>query len=184
MEIKQAQSEVRHAFFAGAPGVLVSALAWMLAGVISIQVSAFAGIIALFFGGMLIHPGGLLLCKTLGRNGRLAPENFLTQLAIETTVVLFVGMFIAFSVAQLQVDWFFPIMLLTIGGRYVIFATLYGMRIYWILGGLLALSGVGFLLIPEFIKFAAIGGALVELVFAAIIFQRHRKASQRQLAAS
>lgn len=75
---------------------------------------------------MAIHPLAMLLSKALGRPGKHRADNPLAALALESTFLLFIGLFIAFVVAQVRGDWFYPIMLLIIGGRYLVFATLYG----------------------------------------------------------
>ena len=69
-----------------------------------------------------------------------------------------------------RVEWFFPAMLLLIGGRYLTFTTIYGMRQYWACGAALAL--VGFLMVLSRAPFpvGAFAGALIEYVFAAVVF--------------
>jgi hypothetical protein len=41
-----------------------------------------------------------------------------------------------------NLSWFFPAMLMVIGGRYLSFAVVYGLRTYWALGASLAVSQV------------------------------------------
>jgi len=75
--------------------------------------------VTLFFGGMLIHPLSMLLSKLLKRPAKHRSENPLAKLAIESLGLLLVGLFLAFTVAKLQPDLFYPIILLTIGSRYL-----------------------------------------------------------------
>jgi hypothetical protein len=66
-------------------------------------------------------------------------------------------------------------MLLVIGGRYLVFATLYGMRLYWGLG--LALAAAGFAMGPMLVP-APVGvivGAVLETVFGVICLVMHRR---------
>lgn len=70
----------------------------------------------------------MLLSKALKRSGNHDSKNPLGKLALESTVILFVGLFLAFYVAKLQAEWFYPIMLMIIGVRYLIFNTLYGIK--------------------------------------------------------
>lgn len=86
--------------------------------------------LTLFFGGMFIHPLAIMLSKTLKRSGNHDAKNPIGKLALESTMILFVGLFLAFYVAKLQIEWFYPIMLMIIGVRYLTFNTLYGARIY------------------------------------------------------
>jgi hypothetical protein len=61
-------------------------------------------------------------------------------------------------------------MLLVIGGRYLTFQTLYGMRVYWALGALLCAAGLllGMLRAPP--PVSATAGAAIELAFAFAVF--------------
>ena len=131
---------------------------------------------------MLIHPLALLLVKLLKRSAKHQPDNPLGKLALESTIILFVGLFIAFYVAQLKVEWFFPIMLMAIGVRYLVFNTLYGIKIYWLLGAVLMFAGMFcILLAANFFIGAFIGafiGGLIEIIFSLVIFKH---ASDRAL---
>ncbi len=163
---------MKFSYFGGAPGVLVSGIVWILSGVVAILGSNQTSMLVLFFGGMLIHPLSILLAKSLGRTGKHASENPLGMLALESTGLLFIGLFIAFTIAKVEADWFYPVMLLTIGGRYLVFSTLYGDRLYWYLGGLLALSGVLCIqLNAPFFVGAFIGGFL-EVIFSVFLALR------------
>ena len=172
MNFEEAQKDMNFSYFGGATGVLVSGLVWCLSGLAALMYSNQSSMLTLFFGGMLIHPLAVLLSKALKRPGNHNPKNPLGKLALESTVILFVGLFLAFYVAMLKVEWFYPIMLLIIGVRYLIFNTLYGKKIYWGLGALLMLSGVLCILLgADFVIGAFIGGA-IEIVFSLIIIRQ------------
>ncbi len=169
MNIQDAQYDMRRAYLGGGLGVLVSGIVWLIAGAVTHLFSVQAGIVALFIGGMGIHPLSTVLSKAFKHSGKPSPTNPLNNLALEATFLLFVGLFLAYAVSQLRVEWFFLVMLLMIGSRYLIFSTIYGMRHYWLLGASLALmGGVGILLqLP--IVLAVIGGGLIEIIFSAVI---------------
>jgi hypothetical protein len=60
-------------------------------------------------------------------------------------------------------------MILIIGGRYLIFSTIYGIRIYLVFGAILIATGViGFLLKTPFYLIVLIGG-MIEVLFSLII---------------
>jgi hypothetical protein len=82
---------------------------------------------------------------------------------------------IAWLLSLTQPGLFFPAMLLIIGGRYLVFASIYGMRLYWVLG--LVLAGAGFALAAlNATPFAgALSGAGLELVFAVACLVQHRR---------
>ena len=168
---------MRVAYFSGAPGMFASALAWLVAGVIALQVSSSSAVLALFAGGMLIHPTGVLLCKALGRSGKHAKANPLGALALENTGWLILCLPIAYAISLLNVRWFFPAMLLVIGGRYLTFRTLFGLRIYWLCGAALALAGYFLAVTKSQPHVAAFAGAAIETAFAAAIVLKAERAA-------
>jgi hypothetical protein len=137
LTITDAQTDMRKAYYGGGFGVLASGSAWLVSGIVATFNDLWPAVIALYLCGMFIHPVGVLLSKFAGRPGKHEKDNRLGRLAIESTFMMFVGLFIALAVAMRIPNWFFSIMLLVIGGRYFIFETIYGDRIYWIFRGLL-----------------------------------------------
>ncbi|MEL6309938.1 MAG: hypothetical protein AAFR81_01860 [Chloroflexota bacterium] len=171
MTLVEAQADMRQGYWGGAAGVLVSGIAWIIAGGITWAVTPLAGLYALFLGGMFIYPGGNLIAKAVVRDGGHSEGNPLAMLALESTVLLFIGLFISFTVFQVQPDWFFPIMLMIIGGRYLVFRTLYGTSIFWMLGGTLLALGIVTLIFNEPVALAAIAGGTIEIGFSFAIMR-------------
>ncbi len=157
--------------------MLASALAWFVAGLVAMQTSPSNAVWALFVGGMLIHPAAVLLCKALGRSGKHAKTNPLGALALEGTAWLILCLPITYAVSQFNVRWFFPAMLLVIGGRYLTFRTLYGLRVYWVCGVVLALAGYFLAASKAQPYVAAFAGASIEAAFAAAIILRAKHAA-------
>lgn len=184
LSIVEAQHDMRFSYLSGAPGIFASALAWFAAAMVALQVSPEKAVIALFIGGMLIHPVGVLLAKALGRPGSHTKGNPLGSLAMESTVLMILCLPIAFAVSKLQMQWFFPAMLLVIGGRYLTFATLFGMRIYWALGAALVAAAYLLIVLKASAAAGALAGSLVEMVFATIIFIIARRTSATAAAAA
>ena len=149
---------------------------WGIAAVISIR-SASAAVLALLIGGAAIHPVGMLLAKGLGRAGAHARGNPLGRLALEGTAWMLAGIVIALGLQLLRAEWFFPAMLLVIGGRYLTFQTLYGLRIFWLLGAILAIAGLSLGLARAPVSLGALAGASIEIVFALVIFGQARRAA-------
>lgn len=141
MRLTDAQENMCDGYLNGGPGMLASGIVWLTAGFVALFVGMQASVFTLFIGGMFIHPAGQQLAKLFGRSGTHAKDNPLALLALEGTVLLFVGILIAYVIVQTQPLFFFPIMLLTIGGRYLTFQTIYGLRFYWLIGGLLIAAG-------------------------------------------
>jgi hypothetical protein len=77
---------------------------------------------------------------------------------------------VAIGIALYRVEWFFPAMLLIIGGRYLTFVTLYGIRIYWAFGATLAASAIPLVVFSAPAISGAYTGALIEYVYGIAIF--------------
>lgn len=174
MHIDEAQQDLRLAYFDGAPGVLVSALAWLASGLASIYGSPQRAVIVLFVGGMLIHPVSTVLTKALGRTSKHSTGNPLGRLALETTVWLLFCLPLAFVVAQFRIAWFFPAMLLVIAGRYTVFATMFGLRVFWVCAAALATAAYILVKLAASPTAGAFTGAAIEAVFSSVIFYRSR----------
>ncbi|MGN6513463.1 MAG: DUF7010 family protein [Lysobacteraceae bacterium] len=176
-DLATAQADMRRAYYGGAAGMAASAAAWAAAAAVAARGHAGAAVWTLLVGGMCIHPLGMLLARLAGRPGAHAKGNPLAGLAGATTFWLVFSLPLAYAASRLQLAWFFPAMLLVIGGRYLTFDTLYGDRTYWACG--LALAGLGFLLGRALAPpaLAAFAGAVVEAGFATVIALRERRAT-------
>lgn len=174
MTFEEAQKDMNFSYFGGGTGVIVSGIVWTLAGFIGLFYSNQASMLTLFIGGMFIHPLAILLSKTLQRPGHHNPKNPLAKLALESTIILFVGLFLAFYIAKFNEQWFYPIMLLAIGVRYLIFNTLYGTKVYWLLGSTLMLSGMFCVLLGANFIIGAFLGGLTEIIFSLVILKRSK----------
>lgn len=177
--IAGAQREMRSAYYGGAPGMLTSAIVWLTSGIVSVVMSPDRAVWALFIGGMLIHPASRLLLKALGRSGKHHPGNPLGSLALATTLWMILVLPLAYGVSRLRIEWFFPAMLFIIGGRYLTFSTLFGTRIYWFCGAVLALTGLVLARANASPGFVAFAGSAIEAGFADAIFVT----TQREIAA-
>ena len=175
MSVSEAQADMRQGYYSGATGILASALAWSVAAGVAAFGSDQQAVWALLIGGMLIFPVGLLICKLMGARGSHTKGNPLGQLAGASTFWLIFSLPLAYALGLQVSGWFFSAMLLIIGGRYLVFATLYGMHLYWALG--LSLAAAGFALgssaAPALV--AAASGAALELIYAIIFFIQHRR---------
>ena len=172
--VAEAQSDMRRGYYSGAPGILASALAWSVAAGTAALASPQRAIWALLIGGALIHPAGVLLCRLVGAPAKHSKTNPLGPLAAASTFWLIFSLPLAYGLGLQNPAWFFAAMLLVIGGRYLVFATLYGMRLYWVLG--LVLAGAGFVLgwLAVSALAVAVSGAAIELVFAVACLAQHR----------
>jgi hypothetical protein len=176
--LDEAQDDMRIGYFSGGAGILASSLAWMVAAFISWRFSVERGVWALFIGGMFIHPAGILICKSLGGRGAHAKGNPLGSLARASTFWLIFSLPLAYAAYLQHAAWFFPAMLLMIGGRYLTFAFLYGLRLYWLLG--FTLAGAAYLIVISKVApvFGALTGGLAEALFGATVLTLHWRRRQ------
>ena len=176
MNFSDAQQDMRLAYFGGAPGMLTSAIAWLVAGLVALNITPKHALLTLYVGGVLIHPVAVLACKALGRSGAHKKGNPLGTLAMESTFLLMLGIALAFCVFLYRAQWFFPAMMLVIGGRYLVFSTMFGMRVYWTCGATLAAGGFALAFLDAPMAAGAFAGSAIEMIFAAILFATSRTA--------
>ena len=167
--LKAAQHDMRVAYLGGAPGVFISGLVWATASGVARWISPHHAVWALFIGGVFIHPLAVLLLRILGRSGKHTPGNPLGALAMATTVWMIMMLPLAYGVSLLRPELFFPAMLFVIAGRYLCFQTLYGNRLYWIFGAVLAVAGYGLVRFNAPVVLGAAAGAAIEIVFAGLL---------------
>ena len=169
------QSEMRHAFCDGAPGILVSGLVWITAAVVCRVYEIHTGVWTLLIGGALIYPLSTVVDKALGRPAKTAKANALNQLAAASTIWLILCCAMAYGLFLLDAALFFPAMMATIGSRYLVFATVFGRGVFWIFGGSL-LAAAGLVLYSAVPPEAAAGiCGLIEVVFAFFVFSTASK---------
>lgn len=173
--VAEAQREMRFAYYTGAPGMFTSAMVWLVAAFVSVFVSPEHAVWALFVGGMFIHPVAVLLTKALGRPGAHSKGNPFGTLALASTFWLILSLPLAYCTSLLHIEWFFPAMLCVIGGRYLVFSTMFGVRVYWFCGGALALAGYVLVKAHAPPQLGAFTGAAIEAGFAIAIFVSARR---------
>ena len=166
------QHEMRHAHFDGAPGILVSGLVWIAAALVCNQLGMSKAVWTLLIGGALIYPIGVVVTKALGRPAKTNKDNALNQLAMASTIWLILCCAMAYGLYLLKPALFFPAMMATIGSRYLIFASIFGRPIFWILGvSLIVAANLAFFsAVPPAVA-AGLGG-LIEVLFAFLVFSR------------
>ncbi len=165
------QSEIRREHYDGAPGVLTSAFVWLAASAVCFLAGTLQGVWALLVGGALIYPISSVLARFWVKPRAASSPNPLNQLAGASTIWLVACCVMAYGLYHLRPELFFPAMMLSIGCRYAVFATVYGLKVYWVLGAaLVAASFLSFFLwlAPPI---SAMAGGLVELAFAFFIFR-------------
>ena len=169
MHLGEAQRDMRRAYVNGGVGIFVSGLVWVAAGLVTLNVDLFSAMATLFFGGMAIHPLSLLLARRVFKRGKVRAPNPMEMLALQSTAFLIIGLFVAYLVSDTHENWFLAIALLTVGARYLVVQTVYGMRLYVVLGAVLiaiAAFALWLALTPAFVAFC---GGMTEILCSAFI---------------
>jgi uncharacterized membrane protein (UPF0136 family) len=82
---------------------------------------------------------------------------------------------LAYGLSLQRSEWFFQGMLLIIGGRYLTFASVYGLRSFWILGALLGLAAMALFMTRSGPVPSAFAGGIIELVFGIFMFFQFKR---------
>ncbi|WP_395010246.1 DUF7010 family protein [Undibacterium sp.] len=166
------QQEMRHAHYDGASGILVSGLVWIAATLVCYQVGTHQAVWTLLIGGALIYPLSLLVTKALGRPATTSKANALNQLGMASTIWLILCCAMSYGLYLLKPELFFPAMMATIGSRYLVFASMYGNPIFWVMGICLIVAGTLSILTTISPSTAAAIGGLIEVLFALYVFAK------------
>jgi hypothetical protein len=171
----QAQTDMCRGYANGSIGIIVSGLMWLISAIVTYQYSANQAVWTLLIGGMLIQPVSVLLYKIIGLSGSHTKGNPLGKLGMEGTIFMIMCLPIAFGLSLQHTQWFFQGMLLIIGGRYLTFSSIYGIRLYWILGAVLGVAA--YLLFYNSVQSLGtlLTGSLIEISFGLFMFLSFRR---------
>jgi Family of unknown function (DUF7010) len=167
MHVQDAQREVRFVYIGGFWGQFVSSVIWLASAAVGTWVSPKASILTAIIAGLFIFPLTQMLLFLSGRRTRVSKENPLHWLGMQVAFVLPISMLLLFPVGLYRLNWFFPALMILLGAHYFPFVFLYGMRMFWLLGGILIAAGyvIALYFAGTFSLGAWVGG-LTLLVFA------------------
>jgi hypothetical protein len=168
MNILDAQREMRSNFLGGFAGQLISGVVWLAASAVSLWVSPPYGMAVLFFGSMFTFPLTQQVMRLLGRPGTVSPQNGLWHLGTQTDFTVPINFLLVGAATLYREYWFFPAAMIVVGAHYLPFITLYGMRMFGVLAGLLIAIGTAlvFLGVTAF----SLGGWIATVIFIAFAF--------------
>ena len=175
-DIKQSQLEMSKNHIQGVMGVLVSGVIWLLAGLAAYEYSPKQAIWVLLIGGAFIHPISTVLNKITGMGHTQSKTNALGKLAMEGTIFMIMCIPLAYGLSMQRTEWFFQAMLMIIGGRYLTFQTLFGNRLFWLLGALLGIAGYVLFSLHAPSHTSALTGSTIEIFFGLFLYRNARKA--------
>ena len=142
MDIQDAQREVRSVYMGGFWGQLVSSVIWLASAAVGTWVSPKASILTAIIAGFFIFPLTQLMLRLSGRPARVSKENSFHFLGMQVAFVLPFSMLLLVPVGLYHLNWFFPALMILLGAHYLPFATLYGMRMFLFLAGILLAAGI------------------------------------------
>lgn len=142
MDIRDAQLEVRSVYIGGFWGQLVSSVIWLASAAVGTWMTPKASILTAVTAGFFIFPLTQLCLHLSGRPARVSAENPFHWLGMQVAFVLPLSMLLLWPVGLYHLNWFFPALMVLLGAHYLPFGTLYGMRMFFILAGILVVLGV------------------------------------------
>jgi hypothetical protein len=142
MNIQDAQREVRSVYIGGFVGQLVSSAIWLVSAALGTWVTPKASILTLLIGGFFIFALTQMLLRLSGRRASVSRENLFNSLGMQVAFALPFSMLLLVPVGFYKLNWFFPALMILVGAHYLPFATLYGMRMFLFLAGILIAMGV------------------------------------------
>jgi hypothetical protein len=101
-----------------------------------------ASILTAVIGGAFIFPLIKMMLRLSGRPTSVSKENQFNMLGMQVALVGPFSMLLLIPVALFNLNWFFPALMVLMGAHYLPFATLYGMRMFLFLAGILMAEGV------------------------------------------
>ncbi|RWZ67761.1 hypothetical protein ELQ92_00335 [Labedella populi] len=179
MDVEAAQRDVRRVYRGGFSGPLVSAVIWAAAAAAYQWVAAAAAMTVLFIGGMLIFPLSSLILKAMKGPAFLPKGHPSIALAMQSAFTVPLGLLVAIALGTLAPSLFLPASLIIVGAHYLTFISLYGMRLYGVLAGVLvAVGAAAIFVVPALRGASGWIGAAVLLVSAIPLFVSHRVEAQ------
>ena len=145
--LQKDQKEMRMAFLGGFAGQVVSGTIWLIASAISTFYKPGLGMLILFFGCMGIFPLTQLALKIMGRPAKVQASNGLWHLGAQVAFTVPINFLLVWLIIQYNQKFFFPAAMIIVGAHYLPFITLYGMKLYAGLAGVLIFLGTGLMFI-------------------------------------
>jgi hypothetical protein len=142
LDIQDAQREVRTVYVGGFWGQLVSSVIWLVAAALGTWATPKASILTVVIGGFFIFALTQMLLRLSGRRASVSRENPFNSLGMQVAFVLPSSMLLLVPVGIYNLNWFFPTLMILLGANYLPFASLYGMRMFLFLAGILMVTGV------------------------------------------
>ena len=110
-----------------------------------------------------------LYLRMIGRPGKVSKENKLWGLGSQVAFTVPINFLLVGAATLYKETWFFPAAMIVVGAHYLPFITLYGMKMFAFLAGILVLAGAGLALYgPPIFSLGGWFTGVVLIVFAFI----------------
>jgi hypothetical protein len=139
--VAEAQRDMRIGLMGGFMGQLVSSLLWLASAAFATWGTQRSAIIVLVVAGFFIFPLTKLGLRLIGHRARVSPDNPLNGLGMQAAFVLPLSLLVVAAAALYRIEWFYPAFMIVLGAHYLPFVTLYGMPMFYVLGGILVGAG-------------------------------------------
>lgn len=142
MTVEEAQRDMRVGLLGGFMGQLVSGLLWLASAALATWSTPRTAVAFLVISGFFIFPLTKLGLRLTGHRSHVSPDNPLNGLGMQSAFVLPVSLLPVGAAALYRIEWFYPAFMIVLGAHYLPFVTLYGMRMFYVLAGVLVGAGV------------------------------------------
>jgi len=123
-------------------GQLVSAILWFASASLATWGSERSAIGFLVVAGFFIFPLTKLGLTLVGHRTTVSKDNPLNALGMQAAFVLPLSLLVVGAATLYRLGWFYPAFMIVLGAHYLPFVTLYGMRMFYVLAGILVGTGV------------------------------------------
>jgi len=165
---------MRTTLLGGFMGQLVSGVLWLVSAALATWGTQHWAIGVLIVGGFFIFPLTLLGLRIIGHKNEVSKDNPLNKLGMQVAFVLPLSLPVVGAAALYRPEWFYPAFMIVLGAHYLPFVTTYGMKMFYVLAGILVVGGMAlalYLSLPSFagawftgtvlLVFATVGGLQV-----------------------
>lgn len=168
---------MRVGLLGGFMGQLVSGLLWLVSAALATWNTQRSAIIFLVVAGFFIFPLTKLGLRLIGHRATVSRGNPLNGLGMQAAFVLPLSLLLVGAAALYRIEWFYPAFMIVLGAHYLPFVTLYGMRMFYALAGILVGTGV---VLALYVRMPfSVGAWITGVVLAAFAFAgRHRVARE------
>lgn len=142
MTVEEAQKDMRTGLMGGFMGQLVSAILWFTSAALATWGTETWAIGLLVVAGFLIFPLTKLGLVLIGHRVGVSKSNPFNALGMQVAFVLPLCLLVVAAAALYRLEWFYPAFMIVLGAHYLPFVTLYGMKMFYVLAGVLAGTGV------------------------------------------